>query len=78
MQFCVETISALNSGGSDYERMTCAKCLHQPFQQWELTDKKKGLTLNFILQRGEFEHNFFPFLHLQSAAPAAAIKLIEV
>lgn len=49
-QFCLKTISSLNSGGSDYERMTCAKCLHQPFQQWELTDKKKTDT-NFFLAK---------------------------
>lgn len=75
MHFCLGTISALNSEGSDYERMSCAKWLHHPFQQWELTDSKKRLTLNFLFQRREFNHNPFSFLLPQSAEMVELVKM---
>lgn len=45
----------LINGGSDYERMTCAKWLHQPFQQWKLTDKKKETDTKFCLSKKRFQ-----------------------
>lgn len=49
MLFCLETISALFSSGSDWERVTCAKWLHHLLSNGSCPSEGEGSDAEFQL-----------------------------